>query len=54
MPKNKSTLGNKRYHQGKYSLINENKYTGNPTEIEYRSSWELAFCRFCDLNDKIV
>jgi len=53
MGRNKAKLGNKRYHQGVYVLQNQEKYLGNPTNVEYRSSWELAFCRFCDLNDKI-
>jgi hypothetical protein len=32
---------------------NPDKYLGNPKEVIYRSSWEHAFCKFCDLNDKV-
>lgn len=53
MSKNRSRIGNKRYKQGKYVLQNYEKYLGNPSEIIYRSSWEFAFCRFCDLNEKV-
>jgi hypothetical protein len=51
--KNKAKVGNKRYLQGTYVLQNTEKYLGDPSKIFYRSSWELAFCRFCDMNDKI-
>ena len=53
MSKNRAKLGNKKYNQGKYVLQNYEKYLGDPTNVLYRSSWELAFCRFCDLNEKI-
>ena len=61
MSRNISTLGNQRnrktgknkYKQGVYVLQNIDKYIGI-TPILYRSSWEFAFCRFCDMNDKIV
>ena len=36
-----------RFAQGKYTLKNHEKYIGNKTPT-YRSSWEFAFCRFCD------
>jgi len=39
--------------KGVYILQNSEKYIGI-TPILYRSSWEFAFCRFCDLNDKVV
>jgi hypothetical protein len=39
--------------KGSYMLQNPNKYIGI-TPILYRSSWEFAFCRFCDLNDKVI
>jgi len=50
---NKSKL-NSKYNQGKYSLKNQSKYIGNPSEIIYRSSWEFAFCHYLDMNDSIV
>ena len=42
-----------RYHQGHYLLQYPDKYMGDPTTLVYRSSWEFAFCRFCDFNDNI-
>lgn len=45
---------NGKYHQGYYQLINKDKYLGDPTRIVYRSSWELAFCRYLDNNTSIV
>ena len=45
---------NKTNHRkGFFTPKNPLKYIGNPTEIMYRSSWELKFCNFCDHNDKI-
>jgi hypothetical protein len=42
-----------RYAQGVYKPLHPEKYVGkrNP---RYRSSWELAFMRFCDNNDYIL
>ena len=40
--------------KGRYKPINPSKYKGNPTNIIYRSSWELKFMRFCDLRDDII
>ena len=40
--------------KGKYKPINPNKYQGDPTNIVYRSSWELKFMRFCDLRDDVI
>ena len=61
MGKNRSTLGNQRnsktgknkYKQGAYSIQNSDKYIGQ-YPIVYRSSWEFAFCKFCDLNDNVL
>jgi hypothetical protein len=36
-----------RFAQGKFTLKNPEKYVGNKNPT-YRSSWEFAFCRFCD------
>lgn len=36
------------YRQGYYIPHNPQKYKGNPNNIIYRSSWELAFMRWCD------
>lgn len=42
-----------KYAQGKYTLKNPDKYMGGKTPT-YRSSWEFAFMRFCDLNENIT
>lgn len=42
-----------KFAQGKYQIMNPDKYVGNHVP-HYRSSWEHAFCRFCDTNDNIL
>ena len=42
-----------KYAQGKYQLINPEKYVGNKTPT-YRSSWEFVFMQFCDNNPNII
>ncbi len=51
MSRNRSQY-NKRYKQGKYPIININKYIGQ-LPILYRSSWEYIFCKWCDTNEKV-
>ena len=41
-------------YKGKFRPKNRKKYNGNPSEIIYRSSWELKFMNYCDNNNKIV
>lgn len=36
------------YYQGYFKPNNPEKYRGDPTNIIYRSRWELLFMRFCD------
>ena len=43
-----------RYLQGKYKVRNVEKYMGDPTNIIYRSSWELKFLNWCDNNPSVV
>jgi len=43
----------KKFAQGKYQIINPDKYVGKHIP-QYRSSWEHAFMRFCDTNDNIL
>ena len=43
-----------KFHQGKYQLINPDKYIGNAKEIVFRSSWELKFMKWCDTNPTII
>ena len=43
-----------KYHQGKFKPIHPDKYEGDPTNIIYRSSWELKFMRWCDLSANVL
>mgnify|MGYP001255491249 CR=1 FL=1 len=43
----------KNLHQGKFNPQNPQKYRGDRTKIVYRSSYELKFMKWCDLNDNI-
>jgi len=42
------------YYQGKFSPKNYQKYKGDPTNIFYRSSWELVFMKYCDENSNVL
>lgn len=42
------------YIQGIYRAVNPSKYKGNPTNIVYRSGWELKACQFFDKNPNIL
>ena len=44
----------KRFYQGFYRPQNPDKYKGDVKQIVYRSSWELAFFRYCDLNPGVL
>lgn len=41
-------------YSGKYLPSNCKKYKGNPTNIVYRSLWELKFMKWCDGNNNIL
>ena len=43
-----------KYNQGFFHPKNPKKYKGNPNNIIYRSSWELKFMKWCDLNKNIL
>lgn len=45
--------GKKRYHNGYYTIVNVDKYIGDPTKCIYRSKWELHFMAWCDKNTSI-
>lgn len=49
MPRNE----NSKYRQGKYKPQNPEKYNGDPTNIIYRSSYELKFMQYCDLTESV-
>ena len=40
--------------QGYYQVQNPKKYVGDPNLVIYRSSWEQAFCRWCDFSPSIT
>lgn len=44
----------KKYKQGIFSPKNIEKYEGDPSNIIYRSSWELKFFKWCDSNPAII
>ena len=41
-------------YSGKFVPKNAKKYLGNPSNIIYRSSWELKFMNYCDTNPSII
>lgn len=43
-----------RSYKGFYIPQNPEKYGGNVKNIIYRSSWELKFFNYCDLNPNII
>jgi len=40
--------------KGRFKPRNTSKYKGDPTNIIYRSSWELKFMNFCDLREDVL
>lgn len=43
-----------KYHQGKFKPKHPEKYTGDATNIIYRSSWELKFMNWCDNSTNVL
>ena len=41
-------------YKGKFYPRNPSKYKGDTTDIIYRSSWELKFMKYCDMNSSII
>jgi hypothetical protein len=41
-------------YKGKYQPTHPSKYRGNPSNIIYRSLWELKFMKYCDTNPNIL
>lgn len=41
-------------YSGKFRPTFPKKYKGDPTNIIYRSLWELKFMKYCDLNENIL
>ena len=42
------------YHKRKFTPLHPEKYTGDPTNIIMRSSWETKFAIWCDTNPAIL
>lgn len=42
------------YHKRKYTPIHPEKYTGDPTDIIMRSSWETKFAIWCDTTPSVL
>lgn len=42
-----------RYKQGKFKPTNPGKYIGDPTNIIYRSGWELKMLKMLDTSDSV-
>ena len=47
-------MSNKMLIQGKFRPKNPSKYKGDPTNIIYRSSWELTVFKYLDSNPSII
>ena len=45
---------NRSYQQGKYRPLNPSKYNGDPTNIVYRSSYELKMFQYCDIQENVI
>lgn len=43
-----------KFYKGKYKPKNPKKYKGDPTNITYRSSWELQCMAYFDKNPDII
>jgi hypothetical protein len=42
------------FHKRKFSPNNPQKYSGDPSNIIMRSSWETRFANWCDVNPSVV
>lgn len=43
-----------KYHQGKYTVKNPEKYVGDYTNVIFRSSWENRFMIWADNNSNVL
>jgi hypothetical protein len=41
-------------YKGRYRIQNPRKYKGDINDVIYRSSWELRFMKWCDLNPNVI
>ena len=42
------------FHKRRYIPVNTQKYSGDPTNIIMRSSWETKFASWCDHNPSVI
>lgn len=42
------------FHKRRYIPVNTQKYSGDPTNIIMRSSWETKFAAWCDHNPSVI
>ena len=47
-------MSKSRGFSGYYKVQNIKKYVGNKHKVFWRSTWERAFCKWCDNNPKVV
>lgn len=47
-------MAGRRFKQGYYTLVNPEKYIGDPTKVRYMSSWELECFRVLDNNPNVI
>lgn len=43
-----------KYYQGRFKPKNPQKYAGDPTNIIYRSRWELVLMSYLDKHSKVI
>ena len=43
-----------KYHQGKFKPKNPSKYKGDPTNIVYRSGWEMKLMMYLDKHQDVI
>lgn len=41
-------------YRGRFKPTNPSKYKGDPSNIIYRSLWELRFMKYCDTHPKVL
>ena len=47
-------MSSKTLYQGRYVPQNPAKYRGDPTNVIYRSGWELRFMKWCDVTQAVI
>lgn len=52
--KNPAGIKKGHYYQGRYELVNPEKYLGDPNNVVYRSGWERRLCYKFDHSPEII